>query len=399
MTKISITNRCKAMHEYIDLHKNDMVATLEKLVTMESGTKDDEDVNTLGNYLCKLFTNEGFECELIDVGSGGKTLVGMLGKERGGKPIIFTGHMDTVFGKGTINENPFRIENGKAYGPGVLDMKSGIVISYYVIKALNAVGFDNKPIKILFSGNEECLHENSTGIDVMYNEGKDGLCAFNMETGLIGKEICTGRKGAITFKLVVHGKSAHSGAAFLDGINAVIEASHKIIKLSNLTNLEEGYTLSPDVVHGGTRSNIVAEKCEIECDCRVKTLEQLDMLTVKIYEIASNSVIEGTTCEVIIASKMFPFEINSKTDALYEFVAGISEDIGQGRPNSMYVGGASDASNLQRGGTPVICSMGVIGEHNHTFDEYAIVETLFDRAKLLTAVVDRIDEFKIKGGE
>ncbi|MFT5875424.1 MAG: glutamate carboxypeptidase [Clostridium sp.] len=70
--------------------------------------------------------------------------------------------------------------------------------------------------------------------------------------------------------------------------------------------------------------------------------------------------------------------------------------MGQGRPNSKYVGGASDSSNLQRGGTPVVCSMGVIGEHNHTFDEYAIVETLFERAKLLTAVVDRIDEFKIK---
>ncbi|MFT5875685.1 MAG: hypothetical protein ACI8WT_004681 [Clostridium sp.] len=167
MTDMSITSRCKTMHEYIDLHKDDMIVTLEKLVTMESGTKDDEDVNTLGNYLCKLFTNEGFECELIDVGSGGKTLVGMLGKERGGKPIIFTGHMDTVFGKGTINENPFRIENGKAYGPGVLDMKSGIVISYYVIKALNAVGFDNKPIKILFSGNEECIHENLIHINLI----------------------------------------------------------------------------------------------------------------------------------------------------------------------------------------------------------------------------------------
>jgi len=345
----------------------------------------------------KLFTDEGFECQLVDVGSGGKTLVGILGKERQGKPIIFTGHMDTVFNKGTIKEYPFRIKEGKAYGPGVLDMKSGIVISYYVIKALNEVGFNDKPIKILFSGNEECIHENSSGMEIMYEEGKEGLCAFNMETGLIGREICIGRKGATTFKLNIRGKAAHSGAAFKDGINAVIEGSHKIIKLSEITNLEEGYTVSPDVVHGGTRPNVIAEECFIECDCRVKTLDQLEKIKLRIDEIAKNKVVEGTSCEVSVLSEMYPFEINSKTNDLYEFVAEISENIGQGRLGSMYVGGASDASNIQRAGTPVICSMGAIGEHNHTFSEYAIVDSLFERAKLLAATVDRINEFKVKG--
>jgi len=398
MSNATVTDRCKAMHEYIDLHKDEMVKTFEKLITMESGTKDKEDVDAVGKYLLELFTAEGFECKLVDVGSGGDTLVGILGKEREGKPVIFTGHMDTVFDKGTIKKNPFRIdENGHAHGPGVLDMKSGILISYYVIKALNEVGFEDRPIKILFSGNEECIHENSTGMEIMYEEGKDGLCAFNMETGLIGREICIGRKGATTFRLKVCGKSAHSGAAYLNGRNAVVEAANKIIKLHEITNLEEGYTVSPDVVHGGTKPNIIAEECLIECDCRVKTLDQLEKIKKRINEIAAESVIEGTTCEVSIVNEMYPFEINSKTDQLYEFVADISEEIGQGRPGSMYVGGASDASNIQRAGTPVICSMGVIGEHNHTFNEYAIVESLFDRAKLLTAVVDKIKEFKIKG--
>ena len=124
------------IYQYVDEKKDEMVALWKDMVNLESGTREKEKVDRLAERLKVEFEKAGLNCRLVDVGpQNGKTLVGVLGAERSGKPVIFSGHMDTVFSTGTFGDNPFRIEDGKAFGPGVLDMKGGIIIALYVIKA------------------------------------------------------------------------------------------------------------------------------------------------------------------------------------------------------------------------------------------------------------------------
>ncbi|MGO0862688.1 M20/M25/M40 family metallo-hydrolase, partial [Clostridioides difficile] len=160
----------------------EIISLWKEIVNIESYTNCKESVNKVAEKLKCEFEKEGLDCDLIDVGNNGSTLVGTLGSNRNEKPIIFSGHMDTVFEIGTFGENPFKIMEGRAYGPGVLDMKGGIVISLYVIKALNKIGYKDRPIKIVFSGDEEIGHKDSKGGDLILKEAKGGLCAFNMET-------------------------------------------------------------------------------------------------------------------------------------------------------------------------------------------------------------------------
>ena len=159
--------------QFIDANTDNMVKDWKRLVEIETGSFDKEGLEEAAGTLKAMFEGIGFRCDLIDTGAAGKTLTGILGREREGKPILFSGHYDTVFPKGTLADNPFRIENGRAYGPGVLDMKGGIIIAYYVIKALNSLGFTERPIKILFAGDEEIAHENSTTAETLVEEAKN----------------------------------------------------------------------------------------------------------------------------------------------------------------------------------------------------------------------------------
>ncbi len=240
------------IYKYIDDKDEEMLTLWREIVNMESYSDEKEKVDLLAKTLKAKFEEEGFDCRLIDVGDkNGKTLVGILGAERKGKPIIFSGHMDTVFPSGTFGESPFKIEGEKAYGPGVLDMKGGIVISLFTVRALNSINYNERPIKIIFSGDEEIGHKGSQGAEIILEEARGGLCGFNMETGLIDNSICVGRKGRIGCQINVKGVESHAGNDFTSGINAIEEMAHKIINLQKLTELESGTTVSVGTIKGG----------------------------------------------------------------------------------------------------------------------------------------------------
>src|SRR5699024_6041606 len=129
----------------------------------------------------------------------------------------FSGHMDTVFPTGSFGEELFLIKDGKAHGPGVLDMKGGIIIALYAIKALNHIGYNERPLKIIISGDEEIGHINSSGNDIITKEAEGGVCAFNLETGRADHSLCIGRKGRIECHVTVNGVESHAGNDFESG--------------------------------------------------------------------------------------------------------------------------------------------------------------------------------------
>ncbi|MCC0763364.1 M20 family metallopeptidase [Clostridioides sp. ES-S-0006-03] len=385
----------KEISKFVDENREEIISLWKEIVNIESYTNCKESVNKLAERLKCEFEKEGLDCDLIDAGNNGSTLIGTLGSNRNKKPIIFSGHMDTVFEIGTFGENPFKIMEGKAYGPGVLDMKGGIVISLYVIKALNKIGYKDRPIKIVFSGDEEIGHKDSNGGDIILKEAKGGLCAFNMETGLVDNSLCVGRKGRIGCNINVKGVETHAGNDFEGGRNAIEEMANKILQIQKLTNLEVGTTASVSIIKGGRVSNSIPEDCSIEVDLRFEKVEEMENVKKRIQEICEDTYIEGTSTHVDFVSEMMPFETTEDVMKFHKFVNTVSKENGFGEINSKRLGGSSDASYLTIANVPAICSFGVKGEWNHTSREYALVDSMFERVKLISTIVLNLDKFDI----
>lgn len=379
--------RYEQICSYIDGKRGEMIQFWKELVNNESSTFMPEGVRRGGEMLKKAFEAEGFACRLIDVGGNGPTLAGILGAECGGRPIVFSGHMDTVFPPAQFGENPFRIEDGKAYGPGVLDMKGGIVISLYVIKALNFIGYGETPLKILYSGDEECCHKGGRGAQVMRDESADGLFAFNMETGLADNRLCVGRKGSMVVNLSVKGLSAHAGNDFLAGRSAIEEMAHKVLALQALTDLDVGTTVNVGLISGGSIVNSVPSSCDIAVDIRYGQKSEEKRVRSAVEAIRRKRHVEGTSASWNVDREMPIYETTEGVKRFYDLVCRTAEETGVEKPGSAVLGGVSDASHVTVAGTPVICSFGVLGQWNHTDREYALVETLFERAKLISAVI------------
>ncbi len=381
---------------YIEAHREEMVEQWRQLVNLEGKSDELEALDIEAQHLCRLFTEAGVACELRrGHPQAPYVLYGVIGKDRPGRPVLFSGHYDTVFQKGTFGENPFRVdEEGKAHGPGCLDMKGGIIITLYVIKALEAAGYAGRPIRILFCGDEEGGLYHNDIVPLMRQMAEGCVCSFNMETGPISGALCVGRKGAMIGSFVVSGVSAHSGNNFEAGRNAVVEAAHKMLAIDALTDMEKGTHMNVAVVKGGTLWNSVPDRCEVDFSGRFATMEEMARVKEAISGLMEKTIVEGTTT----VYKPGPstdgvFEQTDANMALWRFCSDISSELGFGKIDHVVLGGGSDAIATSRV-TPTLCSCGVVGEWNHTDREYAIVETLFTRARLWCAVVQRLNELR-----
>jgi len=381
------------IQKFITDHKKEMVADWKALVNSPSQTGNKTDCEKTCALLKTWFENEGLVCETYDVGSvNGPVLSGIWGAERAGKPILFSGHYDTV---NLAGEHPFVIDSkGMAHGLGVLDMKGGIVIALYVVKALKAIGWEERPVKIMFLGDEEKGHLKGSAPEVIAKEAKGALCAFNMETGLVSNKICVSRKGTAQAHFTVYGVGAHSGNDFTKGRNAIEEAAYKIVELRKLTDLEANTTVAVTIIKGGTVPNGIPPQCELDVDVRYGTLSEKQRVMDGFKRIAETNYIEGCRTEYQYNEYMPPFEQTPEGTKLADFVSEIAVKCGKEEMGQIRLGGGSDASHVTIAGVPTICSIGVRGEFNHTDREYAIVETLFERAEILTNAVVEIEEFE-----
>lgn len=382
------------IEQYIRQNRDQMLELWKRLVNAESYVGEADNVNRALNMVKQEFEAEGFDCRIQDVGGGwGGTLVGVLGADRGGKPVLFSGHLDTVFPQGSWGENPFVIREGKAYGPGALDMKGGVVIALYAVKALNQAGYRERPLKIIFSGNEEKGHIDSTGAQVFLDEAKDCLFAFNMETGLADGCLCVGRKGHLGCRVTVNGVESHAGNDFESGRSAIEEAAHKILAIQALTDLEEGTTVNVGVIQGGTVPNAVPGQCRFEVDIRVAKEEGRRRVKEALPRIVQQCTVEGTSAVYEFEGDSPIYETTPEVERFYRFVCQVAEEQGLPAPGRRVLGGFSDAAYISLAGTPVICSFGVQGQWNHTKREYALVETLFQRTIYIASIVLQSSHF------
>lgn len=392
---------------FIEEHKDDMFALWQKFVDTPSQDADVKDEEHLAEDRAKLhhmaevlkeaFDEAGLDTELIEVGGDNDAPVvyGVWGADRPGAPLLFSGHYDTVR-LGDRATTFHYDEVGHVRGLGSLDMKGGIAIAVWVVKALQHIGWAERPVKFLFVGDEETGHIGTNVPEIIMEKSKGALCAFNMETGLPGNEICIGRKGNANAYFTVSGVSAHSGNEWEKGRNAILEASYLIQELDALTRFEDcGTTVAATVIGGGTVPNSIPNKCEVVVNIRTKTKAEHDRVFDALADIAKNVHIDGCGREYTAQDLMGPFDDpTGEGKRLASFVSTVSERLDMGEMGQKELGGGSDASFISLAGVPTICSIGVRGEFNHTDKEYAMPETLLERAILLANVSDSINEFE-----
>jgi glutamate carboxypeptidase len=370
-----------------------MLQLWEKLVNMESGSPHKEDIDKVAAFLKEIAESFGARARILEFPQAGNGLVAEFGVQTDKPHVCFLGHFDTVFPHGTVSKRPFRIEDGKAYGPGVLDMKAGVVIQLYTARALMEAGYSDRRICVVLAGDEETGHPNSEMPRVFEEQSDGAVAAFNFETGDISNMLVVGRKGTASYDLAVKGVSVHAGREPEKGRSAILEIAHKIIAIQALTDYAKGITFNVGTVKGGVARNAVPDHAEIGIDVRVMEMDQLDYVNRKIDEITAHTYVEGTTTTCVRGAGIAPMSRTPGNERLFDLVRRVSGDLGFETPSAIISGGGSDSSYSVKMGVPTIDQMGAKGQWNHSDREYAVVSSLFERAKLAAACVLELDRF------
>ena len=272
-------------------------------------------------------------------------------------------------------------------------MKGGIVIAVYAVRAAVAAGLKH-PIRFILAGDEEINHKNSKAADIMLEEAKGAVCAFNMETGLISNKIAVFRKGGTRCRITTHGVEAHAGNDFTKGRSAIAEMAYKVVDIHNLTDLSVGTTMNIGTIQGGTIFNAVPAKCEAVVDMRFEKNEELEKGKAALKAVCDKTYIEGTTTEMEYIDIMHVFETTEGGLKFLKFLQETAEETGLREVGEARLGGSSDAAYITMAGVPTVCSAGSMGEWNHTIREYIEQDSLYERAKLYAGALLRMDKFE-----
>lgn len=380
-------------YQWIDEHKDEMISLWREMVTIDSGIGVREGGMAMGNLCAGILEKLGFSIRRVSYEKCGDTIIGERGDMT--KPFtILMGHMDTVFFKGEPEKRPFTIKDGKAYGPGVLDMKGGVTILLSTLQALHEAGFEDFPCKVILDADEEPAHAFSNASEVIQKEAEGAKCAFNFETGFTDHSLVVQRKGCWRFFIETFGRGCHVGNDPENGRSAILEMAHKIIEIEKLTDYSKQYNVNVGTIEGGTVANAAPAYCKVECDFRYTHPEDLPILRKKVDEVCSRQYVPDTITKV---SDSVGFATMTRLPGnleLLKIAQEVAEESGFPKPEARLCGGGSDAAYTTAMGVPTLCAVGVEGARNHTVEEWADVDSLFRRAKQMAGILLKVNGSK-----
>jgi glutamate carboxypeptidase len=303
----------------------------------------------------------------------------------GHKNVLLLAHMDTVFKEDTTTESPFRIDGGRARGPGVLDDKGGIVMGLMAIRLLRELGFDNYGMLTLLVTTDEEMRSLGSR-ELILETAKAHDYAFILEFGSPDDSITTWRKGVGYLMLQVTGKAAHAGAEPEKGCNAVVELAHQMLQLGNLSNKEKETTVNFTLVQGGERNSIIPERARAQADIRVLQPDEFDRLESDVARLKDNRLLDCARVEATVERGRPPFPSNRDTNALVAKAKSIYHEIGLelGAEGS---GGGTDGNYTASVGTATLDALGPVGGGAHTLNEYIDIDRIAPRIYLLTRLI------------
>ena len=372
--------------DYFTQHEDEMLKTIELLVTTETPSDDKPRLDAFAELLAGRLRATGAEVEILPVETQGNHVRARFGQgdyDADVKPALILCHYDTVWPVGSLETHPYRIEeDGKGYGPGIFDMQSSLMLSEFALRAIRDLALKlPRPVTILMTSDEEVGSPTSRAL--IEEEALRSEYALVMESPLPGGVLKTARKGGGSFALEITGRAAHAGVEPERGISAVHELAHQILKIQALTDREKGTTVNVNVVQGGTKSNVIPAKAVASIDMRAWTQDEVERVVAAI--VGLEPVLPGAVIEVSGGPNRPPLE-RAVTGALYERVAELGREMGMTLEEGS-TGGGSDASFTGALGVPTLDGLGIPGHGAHADHEHIEVDQVVGRAALLVAML------------
>ncbi len=370
---------------YVRANQSAIVALIRQLVECESPTDSPADVNRAMDLIAAAAAPFA-RTKSVAGGKYGKHLLCEMklpGRKKSGQ-VLALGHADTVWPLGTLRHMPFREADGRLWGPGVLDMKSGIAFFLFAVRALRDLDIA-VPHKVALQVNsdEEMGSESSRALTEKSAAASQAVLVLEPGTGLTGK-LKTARKGVGDFTIIVRGKASHAGVDFEAGASAVVELARQIERIAGFVDLKRGITVNPGLISGGTRSNVIAAEATAEVDIRVLRLKDVAGLERKFRSL--RPVDKRCSIEVTGGLNRPPMERSRGIARLFQTAQKLAGELGIELQESL-TGGGSDGNFTAALGVPTLDGLGAVGEGAHAANESILVDRIADRVALLAKLL------------
>jgi glutamate carboxypeptidase len=357
------------------------------LVEVESPSDDRAAVNRANDLVAGWVEKLGGAVTRHPGGLFGDVMELRFGSTKsGGPPVLVLGHLDTVWPMGTLATMPWRETEGedgvRLQGPGVVDMKAGVVMALEAVAALREIdGALPRPVTVMLNPDEEVGSEMSRPHTERLASESAAVFVLEPAQGLAYK---TARKGVGHFELTVEGVAAHAGVDFASGHSAVLEMAGMVEEISSWTDLSRGRTVNVGVIAGGTRSNVIAATCKAEVDVRVMTMEDV----VRVEALFRGLRVRDVACKVRVEGGINrpPMERGAETVALFQKAQALAAEMGLDLQEAA-TGGGSDGNFTAALGVPTLDGMGAVGGGAHAAHEYVLAGHLVERTALLAGML------------
>jgi len=371
---------------WMQAKQEDLLSFLRAMVEIESPSGDEAGVTRFANYLEEQTRDIAKMKRIKAPGLGPHLLLefDLGGARKRGKKILGLAHSDTVHPLGTLGKFPFSVRGGRVYGPGALDIKGGIALFVFAMRALKALKIPvSKPVVLQINSDEEIGSDSSRALTEKM--AQDAGCVLVVEpgTGLTGK-LKTARKGTGDYTVRIKGIASHAGVDFLAGASAIVELAKQIEVIAGFTDLSKGLTVNPGVISGGTRTNVVASEAQVEVDIRIARLKDFTALDKKFRKLKPFD--KRCKIEVVGGLNRPPMERTKAIGELFAIAKKQAWELGILLEESS-TGGGSDGNFTAALGVPTLDGLGCVGEGAHTLNENFLVERIPDRAALLAKLI------------
>lgn len=367
-------------------HQPEMLKLLQQTVEIESPSDNKAAVDKLGEFLAAQFSNLGGKVRIHQVSDYGNHLQIDFAGGPAHKPVMLLGHFDTVWPLGTLTRMPFRIDGGRAYGPGVLDMKAAIVMMIYAVLALRDAGATHRPVTIFLDTDEEVGSASSRSITESIARECEAVLVLEPGQGPHGF-LKTSRKGVGDFMIRVKGRASHAGVDFEKGHSAIVELARQILEITKFIDPARGITVNPGVAQGGTRSNVVAAEAWTYVDIRLARMADKAELEAKFANLRPFN--PQCSIEVTGGLNRPPMERTAGNVRLFELAQSLAKELGMELGESS-TGGGSDGNFTSALGIPTLDGLGAVGEGAHAVHEAISLNELPMRTAILAGLIESI---------
>lgn len=359
---------------------------LEYMVNIDSGPDCPEGCHLIASFLLQKLLAIGYEAEIISYGKENRPLLKAHSPgKQASYDYLLIGHLDTVFPKGTTACRPFAVKDGKAYGPGTVDMKAGVLLMIYIAEALLTTRPDLS-LCLMFNSDEETGSMESA--PYLLDAARQCRCAFVFEGGRKNEQFVYERKGCVKYDINVTGIPSHAGTAPHLGASAIVEMAHWIELLDRLKRYDRGTSVNIGLIEGGSALNVVAEHCIAKVEIRYSEEKELTRVEQAMKKRQAKPYVAGTQTSVTRLSHTSPLTATRKTLQLMEIIRSYGVQISQNPPvDFVKAGGLSDANRLAQAEIPIVDGCGPGGGFPHSEKEFLLIETVEKRFYFMTGLL------------